>query len=379
MPYKVIKTNSEYCVHKENADGSVGEKVACHETKAMADDQVKALYASEADKATMMMDDNESDGGETSDVPSVSFSIPEGKGLYAWADYVRSSWDHEVEEGDLRYSWVNEIFSDYVIVTRGYGPKSKNFKVPYTVSGDEVEFDVDNKQKVELKVEWVQKMFKSANGFDSPLAVKALAEDRVGAYGIIWSDGSTRDSDGQYFDKNTKHLLDVFNGMGKIPYLVHHAADGVIKSTVIGEVDTMIIDDTGLWYEAKILQQDLYKKYVAKLVDNGKAYSSSGALPAAVKATKSGYISHWPIVEMSCTWTPSEYRMMSDGYTVEKLKSHFNEIGIDSTELFADENETEIADDNGQDAEEAAVVDGSKELFELAQEWLELQKLQVEI
>lgn len=247
------------------------------------------------------------------------------------------------------------------------------------VSGEEVEFDVDNKQKVELKVEWVQKMFKSANGFSSPMAVKALAEDRVGAYGIIWSDGSTRDSDGQYFDKNTKHLLDVFNGMGKIPYLVHHAADGVIKSTVIGEVDTMIIDDTGLWYEAKILQQDLYKKYVAKLVDNGKAYSSSGALPAAVKATKAGYISHWPIVEMSCTWTPSEYRMMSDGYTVEKLKSHFKEIGIDSTDLFADENETEVAEDERQDAEEAAVIDGDKELFELAQDWLDLQKLQVEI
>ena len=382
MPYKVQKKGSQYCVHKENTDGSIGEEVACHDSKSLADEQVKALYANESTDNNKAVD-MELDGSEDMEEPMdsvTSFSIPSGKGLYAWADYIRASWDHEVEEGDLRYSWINEIFPDYVIVSRGYGPKSKNFKVPYMVSGDEVEFDVDNKEKVELKVEWVQKMFKALRGdSDSPMAVKAIGDDRVGAYGIIWSDGTYRDSDGQYFDKNTEHLLDIFTAMGKIPYLVHHAADGVIKSTVIGEVDTMIIDDVGLWYEAKILQQDLYKQYVSKLVDNGKMFSSSGALPAAVKATKDGYISHWPVVEMSCTWTPAEYRMMSEGYSVERLKAHFNDIGIDSTKLFGDEDKAEDELATQQDTEEVADSDRVEAEIELAQGWLNLQKLQVEL
>lgn len=47
MPYKVYKTGGRYCVHKENADGSKGKRMGCHDSPGKARAQQKALYASE--------------------------------------------------------------------------------------------------------------------------------------------------------------------------------------------------------------------------------------------------------------------------------------------------------------------------------------------
>lgn len=47
MPWKVFTSGDEYCVHKLGPDGSKGEKVACHSSRADAEDQKRALYASE--------------------------------------------------------------------------------------------------------------------------------------------------------------------------------------------------------------------------------------------------------------------------------------------------------------------------------------------
>lgn len=52
MPWKVYADGNQFCVHKQNADGSKGEKVACHPSKEKADAQLRALYANyhEADE-----------------------------------------------------------------------------------------------------------------------------------------------------------------------------------------------------------------------------------------------------------------------------------------------------------------------------------------
>jgi hypothetical protein len=41
----VQKDGDNWCVHKENADGSAGAKVKCHPSEAEAKDHMKALYA----------------------------------------------------------------------------------------------------------------------------------------------------------------------------------------------------------------------------------------------------------------------------------------------------------------------------------------------
>lgn len=46
MPYMLVKENNKnFCVHKENADGSAGDKVKCHATEAEAKEHMRALYA----------------------------------------------------------------------------------------------------------------------------------------------------------------------------------------------------------------------------------------------------------------------------------------------------------------------------------------------
>lgn len=45
MPWKVYSEGGRFCVHKLNEDESKGEKVACHDSEAEANAQIKALYA----------------------------------------------------------------------------------------------------------------------------------------------------------------------------------------------------------------------------------------------------------------------------------------------------------------------------------------------
>jgi phage head maturation protease len=377
MPYKVQKDGSQYCVHKENADGSIGERVACHDSESSAEDQIKALYASERkmidmETDTEMEDTNESDNNM--DATISMFNIPDGKGLFAWADYVSSSWQKEVEEYELRYSYVNEIYSDSVIITTGYGQSAVCFRVPYTIEPDgEIEFDHENKQRVELKQEWVNKSFTMSN----PLSVKAIGDNRIGGYAILWGNESRKDLDGQYFTKETEDLLTIFKAMGKIPWLVQHAADNVIKSVPVAEVETLEPDDTGLWFEAKVIAHDLYKKYVSRLIEAGKLFSSVGALPASVKSDKTGHISRFAVAELSGTWSPADPHQVMNGYSVSELKSHYEKLGIDNTDLLekADRDESTTADQH--DTVEVADGDLDSAMRELARNWLDLQKLQV--
>jgi len=324
------------------------------------------------EKAEMM----EAEDMEMSAGSLVQFDIPDGKGLREWAALIEYSWEHEVDEGELVYSHVTEIFKDHVIVCKGYGPKAKYFMVPYMVAADgEVEFDLENKSKVKLQTEWVTKAAKQALlDIAETRCVKALADDRVGGFAVVWGSKEKKDIDDQWFTKDTGGYLDVFKAMGKLPWLFHHAGDGAIKSTVIGEIDKMeIIDDIGIWYESKIIEQEMYKKYVSRFVKSGRLFSSSGALPNAVKASKDGQINFWPIVEVSGTWKPADYHQMDDGQFVSELKAHYKSIGIDSDELFATE-DTAGNVGEGQDAEEAPDEMKLGEI-ELAQMWLELQSL----
>lgn len=54
MPYKVVKDGDKWCVHKENADKSIGALVpgGCHDTPEEARKHQAALYVNVEDAAT---------------------------------------------------------------------------------------------------------------------------------------------------------------------------------------------------------------------------------------------------------------------------------------------------------------------------------------
>lgn len=47
MPWDIQKDGEKFCVHKKNADGSMGDRVDCHDDEESAKAQVRALYANE--------------------------------------------------------------------------------------------------------------------------------------------------------------------------------------------------------------------------------------------------------------------------------------------------------------------------------------------
>lgn len=47
MPYTIVEEDGKYCVHKQNVDGSAGERVACHDTKQGAINQIGAIESNE--------------------------------------------------------------------------------------------------------------------------------------------------------------------------------------------------------------------------------------------------------------------------------------------------------------------------------------------
>lgn len=94
MPYKL----SGKCVHKENADGSLGEQVQCFDTEEEAANYLKALYANVEDARHLVV--IRTDAGEdwVLDVLGVPYGGPwDGKDSYG------TFWDDETEMHEDKY------------------------------------------------------------------------------------------------------------------------------------------------------------------------------------------------------------------------------------------------------------------------------------
>lgn len=151
-------------------------------------------------------------------------------------------------------------------------------------------------------------------------------EGRVGGYLVIWGDSAHRDLQGEYFSPETELGLKWYR---QRPMLYHHGLDGALKADVIGVIDTLSADSTGVWAEAQL---DLHHRYVyaiRRLIDKGVLGWSSGSLPHLVEVADDGHIKRWPIVEGSLTPTPAEPRKTD----VRTIKSAYDALGLDMARL----------------------------------------------
>ena len=158
--------------------------------------------------------------------------------------------------------------------------------------------------------------------------VKRLGGNRVGGYAVLWGDDERKDLTGEYFTPATEDLETLFKAMGKLPLLYQHAADGALKTTVVGPVDVMTKDEIGLWYEAQLSMAAQYRGAIDGLIEQGVLGTSSGTLPAARRVDrKTGRIERWAIAELSLTPTPAEQRMMER--PVAEVAAAFKAVGLD--------------------------------------------------
>ena len=389
MPY-TIKTNNKgkFCVHKKNADDSVGEKLPgkCHDTKDDAVAQIGAIESSEKEQTgkksmseatAMNIYINPYNTGNTGvnnsgsvDYPDVvtttttdgttwtelqttplitekkneeedmtdSIDTDKGMSLDQLRWKIVEAW--EDAHGRLGF-WVREIYHDdgFIVVHDSGG--NDDYKVVFSMSDDGVEFAQKTEWiEVELPSDWVEKSLRDRLDFEKSIqpdtpnedaidlryAVKSLGKNRLGGYGILWGDEENKDLHQEFFTPETKDVRAIFDAMGKVPLIVHHAADDEVKTFVYGEVDIMEEDDTGLWWEAKIKEFEVYQEYVAPLLARRAMFSSSGTLPAAKRRTKSGQITRWPVAEMTTTWIPAEWRMLER--PIDEIKAAYKAIDL---------------------------------------------------
>ncbi|MEL7433222.1 MAG: phage major capsid protein, partial [Chloroflexota bacterium] len=153
---------------------------------------------------------------------------------------------------------------------------------------------------------------------------------RVGGYLVVWGDADTRDLQGEYFTPTTDFALDWYE---ERPMLYQHGLDGNLKAAVIGRIDHLRVDDTGIWAEAQLDMHKRYVRAVQRLVEKGVLHWSSGSVSHLVEVTDEGQIKRWPLVEGSLTPTPAEPRLTD----VRTLKSAYETLGMTVHPALIDE------------------------------------------
>ncbi|PJF22393.1 MAG: hypothetical protein CUN56_06245, partial [Phototrophicales bacterium] len=164
--------------------------------------------------------------------------------------------------------------------------------------------------------------------------VKMLDSDetRVGGYLVVWGDAAQRDLEGEYFTPETEFGLTWYD---QRPVLYQHGLDPQLKAAVIGQIDTLRMDDIGIWAEAQLDLRHRYVQTVRRLIEKGVLAWSSGSLPHLVDVAADGRIKRWIIVEGSLTPTPAEPRRTD----VRTIKSAYDTLGLDITKLGVFETE----------------------------------------
>ena len=158
--------------------------------------------------------------------------------------------------------------------------------------------------------------------------VKMLGSpDRIGGYLAVWGSAASKDLHGDYFTSHTDFGLDWYEAR---PVLYHHGLDATVQTSVIGKIDRLVSDETGLWAEAQLDRRHRYVDAVKRLIHQGILAWSSGSLPHLVTRADDGHLKRWIVVEGSLTPTPAEPRHTD----VALLKSAYESIGANADALF---------------------------------------------
>lgn len=195
------------------------------------------------------------------------------------------------------------------------------------------------------------------------LTIKSIGDNRIKGRAILWGTPEEKDFVGDYFDERTKGLMTVFDLSGKLPWLYEHGRHEKIGPNPIAVIDKMEIDDWGVVYEAAIRDHDTYRNFVSKLIEEGKLYSSSGALPGTRKSADDGLLTSWVVAEVSGTVKPMDHRQLTDG-VITQIKS-FNVVE-DYAKAIED-----LTEDSEQGDEESRDDDKGR-LLQLKQNQLQL-------
>jgi hypothetical protein len=315
MPYLIAKENDQYCVHKQNADGSAGAKVKCHPTRKEAKDHMDALYVAmdkeNALKATSykaITDAPELRGKDERSCSSCQF--------YKWLP--QPPMDGMIEGGGSRV----EVW-----------PSSRGIcqKFDFEASGDFVCDDWAKFTPEPMEVS-IQKA----------ASIKAVGDWELDICAIPFN---TKDSDRQWFDENTDIMAEQFPTPVVIyQHSIKQGAKGFEdKPVVIGDtVPGSLKKESDGWHLRVILNKTLEKaKNVMEAAKKKLVAVSSGSIDHLARLEVAGKmipydkgipgrIAVWPFGEISL-WdmgggnlSPANHT----AYALPAMKAIYNLAGL---------------------------------------------------
>lgn len=121
--------------------------------------------------------------------------------------------------------------------------------------------------------------------------------------------GSKEETDwyGTYFNKDTEYYLDWFKSR---PWVYDHGLNPMMGPVRIGDWTEVEWTEEGIFFVGELLEHFKYQDAVEELIKHGVLYPSTGTLSYLMDWDwNTGHIRKWPIVELSSTTRPAEYRM----------------------------------------------------------------------
>lgn len=149
-------------------------------------------------------------------------------------------------------------------------------------------------------------------------AVKALGIEKIDGveYGmlegpaVLFTESDDTDIAKEFFTKSTDYFFETDDFKAVRPVIYDHGLDDTLKAQKLSRA-TLEIRADDVWFKTQLDLSDKYNRFIYKLAEMGELGTSTGSAPHLIQREvvgKSTWIKAWPIVELSLTTKPVDWK-----------------------------------------------------------------------
>jgi hypothetical protein len=343
MPYKIKRNDDEYEVVKVEG----GKVMGTHPSRTKARAQIRALYASEANKSDSAKQAMTRDEvlALIQDLHDISMEL----GATCGEAVENEPAEDETTEGEGEQPIPEVGTEEYAAGTSASG-QARNSRDEMSAMHQEQQAQANEEQpgteprpgysrpqKGVVSVAYIKSLHvpQPEQFFRDVVAVKATGKDTIRGYLALWGNPEAVDIETEFFTgaKSPFGPTDFWDNSLALPRPLTwaHGQDAATKNMAqVGTIVEYGDDDIGRWYTAQLDLAHRYRKAIDKLVSQRAAGTSSDSAPQYVIRQPVGkgavWLKQWPLFAAALTMTPCEPRQIGS-------VDYFKSLGIDLGEL----------------------------------------------